>query len=219
MGDNDDAAADFTKAAELKPTDHSPHYWGALTELGAGDREGYRKTCVGMLGQFAETEDAQTANFTAWSCALAADAVDDYSLPVALAERAVELDPDNDFHLKNLGAVLYRAGRFDEALAKLEEADELQGDPKHGSNSSPAYTWYFLAMTHRALGNNDEATKWYDKAAAWTSEVLAPESEDGTPKPPVTWNRRLTLELLDAQTEQLLGIAVAETTPEQVGAP
>jgi len=37
-------------------------------------------------------------------------------------------------------AVLYRAGRFDEALAKLNEANDLQGDPKHGSNSSPAYT-------------------------------------------------------------------------------
>ena len=69
-----------------------------------------------MLGQFAETEDAQTANFTAWSCALAADAVGDFSLPIALAERAVELDPNNDFHLKNLGAILYRAGRIDELL-------------------------------------------------------------------------------------------------------
>ena len=74
-------------------------------------------------------------------------------------------------------------------------------------------------MTHRALGNDDEARKWYEKAAAWTSEVLAPESEDGTAKPSVPWNRRLTLELLDAETEQLLGIAAAETTPEQAGAP
>ena len=165
-----------------------------------------------MLGQFAETEDAQTANFTAWSCALAADAVGDFSLPIALAERAVELDPNNDFHLKNLGAILYRAGRIDEALAKLNEADELQGDPRHGSDSSPAYTWYFLAMTHRALGNNDEATKWYEKAAVWTSEVLAPASEDGAPKPSVPWNRRLTLELLQKEASELLAKTAEPTT-------
>ena len=59
-----------------------------------------------MLKQFAETKDGSTANFTSWSCALADDAVDDFSLPIMLAERAVNLDPDNVFHLKNLGAVL-----------------------------------------------------------------------------------------------------------------
>jgi tetratricopeptide (TPR) repeat protein len=80
-----------------------------------------------------------------------------------LAERAVELDPDSVFHLKNLGAVLYRSGRFDEALAKLNEAELRHNDPKHDGNSSPAYTWYFLAMTHQRLGHEDEARKWYEK--------------------------------------------------------
>ena len=73
-------------------------------------------------------------------------------------------------------------------------------------------------MTHERLGNSDEARHCYDKAAAWTSEVLAPAGEVGSAKPSVTWNRRLTLELLHAETEQLLGIAAAETTPEQAAA-
>ncbi len=72
-------------------------------------------------------------------------------------------------------------------------------------------------MTHYRLGNVDEARNWYEKAAAWTSDVLAPASEDGAPKPSVPSNRRLTLELLDAENEQLLGIAAAVTTPEQAG--
>ena len=67
-------------------------------------------------------------------------------------------------------------------------------------------------MIHRALGNNDKET-------AWPEETLTRTNEDGTPKPSVAWNRRLTLELLHAETEHLLGIAAAETTPEQVGAP
>ncbi len=136
--------------------------------------------------------------------------MDDYSLPITLAERAVDLAPKDVFNLKNLGAVLYRAGRLDEALAKLNEAE-----PTHDGNSSPAYTWYFLAMTHDRLGNSEEAQQWYEKAAARTSETLAPASEDGTAKLSVTWNRRLTLELLNAETEQLLKIAAAETTQEQ----
>ena len=67
-------------------------------------------------------------------------------------------------------------------------------------------------MTHRALGNNDEATKWYEKAAVWTSEVLAPASEDGAPKPSVPWNRRLTLELLQKEASELLAKTAEPTT-------
>ncbi len=68
-----------------------------------------------------------------------------------------EADPDKVFHLKNLGAVFYRAGRFDEALARFDEAESLQGEPDAQANSSAAYTWFFLAMTHYRLGNVDEA--------------------------------------------------------------
>ena len=46
---------------------------------------------------------------------LAADAVDDFSLPVALAERALQINPQNVSYLNTLGAVFYRAGRYDEA--------------------------------------------------------------------------------------------------------
>ena len=73
-----------------------------------------------LLAQFAETEDAQTANFTAWSCALAADAVDDFSLPVALAEREAGRDPDNVFHRENLGAVPSRSIPRSEQAASPE---------------------------------------------------------------------------------------------------
>jgi len=63
-------------------------------------------------------------------------------------------------------------------------------------------------MIHRALGNNDKET-------AWPEETLTRTNEDGTPKPSVAWNRRLTLELLDAETEQLLEVGAAETTSVQ----
>ncbi len=99
-----------------------------------------------------------------------------------------------------------------EALARLDEAESLQSEPNAQANSSVAYTWFFLAMTHDRLGNVDEARQWYDKAAAWTSEVLAPASEDGTPKPPVQWNRRLTLELLQKEASELLAKTAEPTT-------
>ena len=74
----------------------------------------------------------------------------------------------------------------------------------------PASTWYFLAMTHQRLGHQDEARKWYEKAAAWTSEVLAPASEDGTTKPSVKWDDRLKLELLQREVSKQLAIPVVK---------
>ncbi len=211
----DEAIEAINRDLQAAPDEIFRWYWMALARLAAGDSEGYRDTCDQMLEKFAETEDAQTANFTAWSCALAADAVDDFSAPVTLAKRAVEKDPENVFHVNTFGAVLYRAGRFDEALARLDEAESLQTKPDSKANSSPAYTWFFLAMTHYRLGDVDKARKWYDKAAAWTSEVLVSGGEDGTTKPTLPWNRQATLKMLQAETEQLLGIATAETTQEQ----
>jgi tetratricopeptide (TPR) repeat protein len=168
-----------------------------------------------MLGQFADTEDAHISNFTSWSCALAAGAVPDFSLPITLAQRSVELDSDNVvFHLNTLGAVLYRAGQFDEALAQLNEAELQQRDPSRAGTHSPAYTWYFLAMTHDRLGHRDEAHKWYEKAAAWTNKILAATNEDGTVIPSVPSNRRLTLELLQSEVSDMLAITAEPTTAE-----
>ena len=51
-----------------------------------------------------------------------------------------------------LGALLYRAGRFAEAIARLTEAEELPTQ-----RTSPIYGWLFLAMAHHRLGHRAEA--------------------------------------------------------------
>ena len=129
---------------------------------------------------------------------MAPDAVDDYAPVVRLAEQAVEAKPNSDDYLKTLGGIFYRAGRFEEAVERLTEANNLIEDPDTESNSSPAYTWYFLAMAHQKLGHEADAKTWLDKANEWTDKVLA-EHEDGTS--PVSWNRRLTLKLLRDEAE------------------
>ena len=80
------------------------------------------------------------------------------------------------------------------------------------ADSSAAYTWFFLALTHDRLGNVDEARQWYEKAAAWTSEVLAPAYKDGKAKPSVAWNRRLTLELLQSEVSEMLATPLSVPT-------
>jgi len=202
-----DAAADFAKAARHQPKNVRPAYLAALTQLATGDTEGYRNTCASMLERFAATKDANTAHFTAWSCVLAADATDDFSLPIQMAKRAIEADPNEYAHINALGALMYRAGQYQEALQKLHEADALVESPSNAARTSPAYTWYFLAMTQQQLGNATEARLQLDRANEWTERALRepPKLEGGT-----NWFRLLTLRLLRDEAQQLIG---KEATP------
>jgi tetratricopeptide (TPR) repeat protein len=100
-----------------------------------------------------------------------------------------------------LGAILYRAERFDESVQRLTEADRLAQQPGGSGMSSPAYTWFFLAMVHHRLGHREEAKKWFGKAVAWTEKTIR-DADQGTTDLP--WNRRLTLKLLREEAEALL---------------
>jgi tetratricopeptide (TPR) repeat protein len=207
----DRAEKDFMKAIELGDQHFSAWYERALVRRAMGDAPGYQAACAEILKQFPFAEDTDTAHFVAWTCALGPDALPEFALAVASAERAAKKDAKSAQYASGLGAILFRAGRFDEARQKLEEADRLSSsaDP---IRSAPAYNWFFLAMTHHRLGNADEAKQWFDKARDATDKALN-ELDAGTVKLP--WNRRLTLNLLRGEAETLLGI---KSTPAETAA-
>src|SRR5262249_60567827 len=92
----------------------------------------------------------EAANDTAWMCAFAPQAVPDPALPVRLAERAVGVGRQWE-QLNTLGAVLYRAGRHEEAIQRLTES--MHANPPEGTPSD----WLFLAMAHPQLGHRGRA--------------------------------------------------------------
>jgi tetratricopeptide (TPR) repeat protein len=59
--------------------------------------------------------------------------------------------------LNTLGAALYRAGRFDDAIRRLKEAIQLRG------GVSVPLEWAFLAMARHRLGHRDESRRWLDR--------------------------------------------------------
>ena len=59
------------------------------------------------------------------------------------------------------------------------------------------------------LDSRADAKKWYDKAVE-ASDAEAGENQDQSAVP---WNRRLTLILLRAEADALLGIPTASKTP------
>ena len=77
-----------------------------------------------------------------------------------LAEIAEQGYPGEEWKqdvLNTLGAVLYRAGRFEDAIHRLEEGIRLR------KGESLPREWAFLSMAHGRLGHHDEARRWLDR--------------------------------------------------------
>jgi tetratricopeptide (TPR) repeat protein len=211
-GEWEKAAADFTRAAGLEDAPAYVQYYRALLRLRAGDADGYRDSCAGMLKR------RGTSDFwTLWTCVLAPNAVGD---PMALAngaEKAVGEEPKDHWFANLLGAALYRAGRYDEAARQLTRASGLDPGPYR---NNLIYTWFFLAMTHHRLGHAPQARQWLDKALQATDRALDPsatpaggqarDTTDPAGGIPPAWNRRLTLELLRREAVELLKVGTAE---------
>jgi tetratricopeptide (TPR) repeat protein len=132
----------------------------ALLRWSEGDGTGYRAACRHLLQAFEAAElSPRVANEIAWACALGSGAVDDYTRVVRLAEVAVTGGP-TAHHPNMLGAVLYRAGRLEEAVRHLDRSVETQG-----AGGSP-FDALFLAMAHQRLGRAGQARDWLRRGSA-----------------------------------------------------
>jgi tetratricopeptide (TPR) repeat protein len=200
-----EADVNFAEAIELirkgRINSQDIQVWLAHTrlQLRARNTEGYRCTCEEMLTRFGKPTSAASANSTAWACVLADSAVTDPQRPVQLAEYAVGKAPPGSryAYLNTLGAALYRAGNWDGAVKKLNEA-RMEHDSKA---EGTALDWLYLAMAHHRLGDPTEAHKWLDKATK--GEEKAARADAGSNKPP-KWGERVELELLRREAEKLL---------------
>jgi WD40 repeat protein/tetratricopeptide (TPR) repeat protein len=187
LGQWDKASADFAKAAETNEATETVFLDHGLLRLQLADQAGYRRACARMLERFGRTEDAETANSLAWACVLGPHAVADLDQPVKLAEKAVGQANSRE-HLTTLGAALYRAGKLDAALRRLNEAIKV------GGKGGDAFDWLFLAMAHHRLGHAKEASLWLQKAV----------KDIDDPRGTIDWDHRLTLQLLRREAEALI---------------
>jgi tetratricopeptide (TPR) repeat protein len=141
----DAAVADLEQALRLNPEDPTLWYGLGMAYLGRQDVAAYREHCRRMLERFGQTKDPEAADWTGWLAVVLPDAVPDHQALVRLAEGAYESQSDNGSYLETLGAALFRAGRYAEAIERLKEAARRQ---KGGS----VWTQLFLAMAHLRQG-------------------------------------------------------------------
>jgi WD40 repeat protein/Tfp pilus assembly protein PilF len=158
-GHFDRAVATLAEAERLLPYDDHLHQWLALVLLEAGDRDGWRRSTAAVLDRFGGTTNSWMAHSIARACASGPEATADPGVPIRLAEISVRGHDafNKPIALNTLGAALYRAGRYDEAIRRLDEAAQARG------GASKPEDWGFLAMAHHRLGHPDEARRWLDR--------------------------------------------------------
>jgi hypothetical protein len=129
-----------------------------LSRLASGDRDGLIQARANLLDRFSGVDSGSDANEVAWACCLVPDVNDRLDVVVRLAEWAVrDASVRDGSTLNTLGAALFRAGRFQDAIGCLD----LGGRARRGVEEP--LDWPFLAMAHHHLGRRDEARRWLDR--------------------------------------------------------
>ena len=140
--------------------------WG-IACLRAGDRAGYREACAAVLArQWPDPIVAWDATLAGSLLALGVQGLDDYRVPIAWFERRladVPVPPPiyHPYYFPNaLGALLIRAGRIDEAIARLNEGTAAAKEAKFQDYPTD---WAYLALAHARKGNFAEARRWLEQ--------------------------------------------------------
>jgi len=169
LGQHDKAIADFSHATELDPQD-------VQARTSRGEAYGLLGQHEKALADFSKAieldpHNARPHNDLAWLLATCPDArYRDTRRAVELAEKAVNMAPKESYCWNTLGVARYRAGNWKGAIAALEKSMAL-------GQGGTSYDWFFLAMTHRELGHENEARRWFERAVQGM-EKIAPTSEE-----------------------------------------
>jgi WD40 repeat protein/serine/threonine protein kinase/tetratricopeptide (TPR) repeat protein len=158
------AVAELGAAVSRWPDVLGLRVWHCLALLAAGDRVGWEWAIAGLLDRFrAPMHPAwEDAYLVAWVCAQGPYPLTDPKVPVRLAEEAIKNAAEIGFDFKRhgfshgLGAAMYRAGRYDEAIRQVQEGIRTEG-------WSDAASHAFLSMAHHRLGHREEALRWLDR--------------------------------------------------------
>jgi tetratricopeptide (TPR) repeat protein len=194
-GDWAGAAAAYRRAIDAGVADNDIWPRLALMTRLAGDEAAYRSVCRDLLAWFDGVEPApKVANNLAWACALGPDAVANYERVIEIATRSVESSPELN-RLNTLGAVLYRAGRYEQALTQLRRSID-----EHAAGGTP-YDGYLIAMTHFKLGHIDDARAWLARTLKITPIAMRKPDTSS----PSSWIPQLELGLLRSEAQSLIG--------------
>jgi serine/threonine protein kinase/Flp pilus assembly protein TadD len=189
------AAAEFAQAGELHPDQTHLGLFRAVAQLKAGDRAAYRQSCAALVRRFEKTNDVAAAINVLLACVLQPDALPDMNGLLPLVRVAT---PPDDPGAPEVGAALYRAGYYAEAVRRFERTGRVY--------HLRAASWCFLAMARHRLQRAGEARQALDEARRWIDEADRKELDDFTGTRPAwgSWYEKIECELLLDEATRLL---------------
>ena len=159
MGRYRQALTDLDALIAVNPKDFAPY------QLRSAAHEGLNEHELARLDREKADSLLPTSpnllNNQAWGLASGTVMQRDSDRALALARQAVALAPGQTLYLNTLGVVLYRAGRYAEAVETLERS------LKAGHGESDAFDLFFLAMAHHDLGHAAQARTSFERAVHW----------------------------------------------------
>jgi hypothetical protein len=145
-----------------------------------------------MARRFPDPKHAGTADSVAWTRLLVGDLdADERAKLLKLARFASQSEPESWSYRETLGAALYRAGKFTDAVVQLTIAIEKEG------NRGTIWQGMLLAMAHSRLGQDKEALYWLTRAVKQIQE-----REKGKPLP--RWDEQVQWWYLRQEAERTL---------------
>jgi serine/threonine protein kinase/WD40 repeat protein len=131
---------------------------------------------------------AESCNNLAWELIAGARSSRDPARAVPLASRAVSMSPDTETYVNTLGVALYRAGRYTEAIPRLERSLAAN------NNLSVPSDLFGLAICHAKRGERARARGYFERAMAWVKA-----------NPELSARLKVELNGFRAEAEEVLG--------------
>jgi WD40 repeat protein/tetratricopeptide (TPR) repeat protein len=209
LGRWDDADRDYAEVLRAGPAPLAVWEQSALVCLQRKGRAGYRQLCDQLLERAARAKDSQALNHVVRITTLAPGGADPQRVLKIQEDVTAEL-PGRPQLIANLGIACYRAGKFDEAIKHLKEAEKHLGTPDvlafPGRASTPVRETLFLAMALHKAGKQGEAKEAYQRAVK-EMDATSRVALDGLFMQPPGWDLRLHLATVRQEADQTLGIA------------
>jgi serine/threonine protein kinase/tetratricopeptide (TPR) repeat protein len=161
---------DYSKLIELNPKDGQA--WQKRSAAFWASNQYQKALADAKRAADLEPTSAAYLNNLAWILATVPDPkLRETARAVEIAEKAVQLAPNDGSVLNTLGVAHYRAGSWNRAIEVLTKSVNLMNGQFESYNS------FFLAMAHWRLGEKENARKWCEQAVSWM-EKNQPKDEE-----------------------------------------
>ncbi|TWU65993.1 serine/threonine-protein kinase [Crateriforma conspicua] len=185
------AAAYASRWVDLAGTEiDSPYYCAALFKLAVGDKESARSIVDQMLARLPGTDPPSKKSRIPWTASLASNLFKDSDRVIEVARHIAHENPKDESAAFELGTVLVRAGRHEEADKIFQELRVKRGERK-----SPVYFGFVYAINTWHLGDVRRAKELLSAA----DEVAESELKSDP-----AWHRLLTIKLLRQEAHDLI---------------